>query len=497
MPEQVYTNTYSRVWFQEGGPGPSRAVGYHGNWKAGSVSWDRGDITNIRVPDPNEYNKFIRVGRYRGEPGDPELPITARYDFQRSILLRAARADCEHGLQVHMGICENPQDQSRGWTKMLILEGAAISSYGTEDLGALSPDENSPVNEDVPFTGSDLYEVTRLKFGEQAGAAVSREITGVHVCDRQQCGACGVASDGCQVVVALEGGVSASPGASPTVIFTTDGGSSWAERSVTTLAANESGSAVTCMGNSVVVLSADSESLHHTDLPDLVLSAETWAEVSTGFVTAHGPLAIWVLGATEAWIVGEGGYVYFCEDPQNGVEVSDAGNASSEDLNDVHAFDSNNIVAVGANNAVVASSNGGANWQGITGPAAGVVLNAVWMHSALEWSVGAANGRLYYTIDGGSTWSEKSFSGSGVGSVRDIVFTTPSVGYMAHSTAAPAGRILRSTNGGSTWYVLPEGAGAIPTNDYVSTLAVCDDPNVVFGGGLGGNAVDGFLVKAA
>lgn len=493
----VLTNTFSRVWFQEGGAGPARARTYHGNWKAGSASWSRGDITTIREPDPNSYDKFIRVGRFRGEPGDPELPITARYTLDRSVLLKAARGDCEHTLHVHFGQCENPQDFARGWQKALILDGASISSYGTSDLGAMSQDESAAVNEDVPFTGIDLYEVVRLTFSEQAAALVTREITAVYVCDSQQCGVCGASSDGCQVVLALEGAISASPGQAPTVLYTSDGGSTWGERTVTTLAASEAGSALLCIGANVVVFSADSESLHYAPLADLVLGAETWAEVTTGFAASSGPLAAYSLGATETWIVGAGGYIYFTDDPENGVTVSDAGNATTEDLNDVHAYDGQNITAVGANNAVVNTTNGGVSWSAITGPAAGVVLNTVWMRSADEWFVGAANGKLYYTIDSGTTWVEKLFSGSGAGSVRDIVFTTASVGYMAHSTAGPAGRILRTIDGGYSWYVMPEGTGAIPTNDYVSELAVCDDPNIVFGGGLGGNAVDGFLVKAA
>jgi photosystem II stability/assembly factor-like uncharacterized protein len=479
MAQQALVNSYSRVWFQEGGAGPSKARTYHGNWQAGAVSWDKGDLTTIREPDPNSYGKFIRVGRFRGEPGDPELPLRARYTQQRSVLLRAARRDCAHTLQVHIGTCRDPQDFARGWEKTLILEEAAITSYGTDDLGALGPDETAPINEDVPFTGTDLYEVTRLNFSEQGGALVTREITSVYVCDSEQCGACGVSSDGCQVVLALEGAVSASPGLAASLLLTTDGGATWVERSITTLAATERGDRVFCVGSNVIVISSASESLHYAPLADLVANTATWTEVTTGFVATKGPIAAWTLGATETWFVGEGGYIYYSADPTGGVEVSDAGSVTTSDLNDVHFVD------------------GGVTWTELTGPAVGVVLNAVWMKSPTEWLVGTAGGALYYTVDSGVNWTIKAFPGSGAGSVRDIVFVTPSVGYMAHSTATPAGRILRTIDGGYSWYVLPEGSGAIPENDYVGQLAVCVEPNIVFGGGLGGNAVDGFLVKAA
>ena len=491
MPGQAYTNTYSRVWLIEGGAGPGRPRSYHGSWKAGAVSWDRGDITTIREPDPNRYNSFIRVGRYRGEPGDPEMPITARYTFQRSRLMRMARQDCEHTLQVHMGQCENPQDFPRGWEKTLILENASINSYGTEDLGALGPDENAPVNEEVPFVGTDIYEVVRLTFAEMATTLVSAPISSVYVCDSAQCGACGVASDGCQVVLALQAAVPGSPGPGSGVLYTTNGGGTWAA------VPGPAGVVVDklyCSGDLAVVLSDADDAMFFTDLSDLTIGVVNWTRVDTGFVTGQGPLAAWSLGANETWIVGTGGAIYFSSDPGAGVELNN-NSATSNDLNDVHATDSLNVVAVGAANTVVATANGGISWSSVVGPAPGAVLTSVWMRSPQEWLVGTATGHLYYTINGGATWTEKSFTGAGSGSVGDIVFATPSVGYVSHVGSTGAGRVLRTIDGGFSWYVLPEGAGTIPANTGIDVLAVCDDPNILYAGGS--TAGGGILLKAA
>lgn len=495
MERQAFQNSLSRVWFQEGGPGSTREVSYHGNWKAGAVSWDRGDRTVIREPDPSAYGKFIRAGSFRGAPGDPELPITARYSMQRSRLLKAARADCEHALHVHMGQCLNPQDFHRGWEKVLILEGAVITSYGTEDLGAMDPGENAAVNEDVPFVGTDFYEVVPLTFAEQAAGVVLREVRDVYVCDAQQCGACGVASDGCQVVLAIQPGDGAA--VLPSVIYTTDGGATWASIPISTSTFAESVDAIVCVGDYTVVLSSSADRLHYALTSEIVAGAATWTAVTTGFVATNGPTNVSSLGATDNWIAGQGGYIYRSDDLLSGVEVSDAGGATVEDLNDIHAYDSNNVVAVGVANAVVRTSNGGISWESIVGPAATITLNSVWMLGPDEWLVGTADGRLFATINAGATWVEKAFPGSGGGAVRDIVFVTPSVGYMAHNIAGPAGRILRTINGGYSWYVMPEKTGAIPANDYVAQLAVCGDANIVYGGGLAANGTDGFLVKGA
>ena len=90
-------------------------------------------------------------------------------------------------------------------------------------------------------------------------------------------------------------------------------------------------------------------------------------------------------------------------------------------------------------------------------------------------------------------------------SPTELLASLPTVGAAGLSEhdpglpARPAGRILKTTDGGNSWYVAPEDpTKAIPTNDYVAKLAVCAyEPNVVFGGGLAGNGTDGFLVKGS
>ncbi|KKK92607.1 hypothetical protein LCGC14_2701210, partial [marine sediment metagenome] len=79
-----------------------------------------------------------------------------------------------------------------------------------------------------------------------------------------------------------------------------------------------------------------------------------------------------------------------------------------------------------------------------------------------------------------------------------VHFATPSVGFMAHDTATPAGRILRTIDGGFSWYVVPEGNTSVPANDKFNMLAPCiNDPNVMWGGGLADNGTDGMLVKGS
>jgi photosystem II stability/assembly factor-like uncharacterized protein len=178
--------------------------------------------------------------------------------------------------------------------------------------------------------------------------------------------------------------------------------------------------------------------------------------------------------------------------------VQHSGSLTTQNLNAIHGLDELNVVAVGNSNAVLVTTNGGDTWSLVIGPAVGIALNAIWMRTEEEWFVGTANGRLYYTRDAGLTWTERTFPGSGAGQVRDIQFATPTVGYMAHDTAVPAGRILRTIDGGHSWYVLPENIGSIPANDRINALSACgEDVNIVYGAGLADDAIDGVIIKGA
>lgn len=492
----IMRSDFSRVFTIQYKAGPTNVPTYQGLWRAGSFSWDRGDVSLIRIPDPDEYGKFLTVDKVPGEEGNPTISLMARYTMNLSDMLKLAKAGCDFDAQVHMGRCKDPKLFDAGWEKVLIIEGVRATSYSTEDLGALQPSDRAAPTEEIAIEGEDAYEVVALEFAQQATTQVVQEVIDIVVCDAESCGLCGLPSDGCQIVFALTLSAGGSPGLAAEIVYTEDGGATWNDTNISTLAANEDPDELACVGENLVVVSQDSCSLHWANIADVLNAAETWAEVATGFVCATGaPIAISSIGPANTWIVGAGGYIYFTDDPTNGVDVQDAGVATTSQLNAVHALDLNNVVAVGNSNAVVRTSNGGLTWQSITGPAVGINLNAIWMKTKTEWWIGTANGRLWYTRDSGDNWTQKSFPGSGAGSVRDIVFVTPSVGYMSHDTAAPAGRILRTINGGFSWYILPEGSGTLPANDRFNHLAICTNPNIVYGGGLADNATDGIIVK--
>lgn len=496
---RLMKTSQSRLFTIEDRAGPSHSPVFQSFARMQGVTWDQGDITRIRRPDPNRYGGWITTDRIRGAAGDPNTTLQFRLLRELSSVLKLVRKGCAFDAQLHIGACKDPQDFNLGWEKVIVLEGAEATSYGTDDLGALDQGEDAVINENVPIAGEDYYEIKPILGTQLAETEVTQEIIAVAICDSVECGECGRNSDGCQRVFAATKTVGGSPGAGSRIVYSKNGGALIGITQVTTMGAAENMSDLGCVGPYLVAISADGLAIHYAVTDDIIDDTETWTKTVVGLVAAKTPQALFSLGRTFTWIVAAGGYIYFSSDITAGAtSVQTAGAITTQQLNDIHGIDELNLVAVGASNAVLVTTDGGITWAAVTGPAVGVALNTVWMKDEVTWFIGDAGGNLWYTTDAGITWAQKRFSGDGAGVVRRIKFATPTVGYMSHDTAAPRGRIFRTIDGGNSWYALPETGPVLPLADRFNDLAVCGrDPNLVYAGGLEDDGVDGMLLKIA
>lgn len=486
----------TRVFLIEGRARGDHAPSYESGMRMMGVAQGFGDVERVENPDPYEYGKYVEITNIRGTEERATTSLEGRYAMNlKSTLLRLAKAKCAVDIQLHIGKCTDPSDPNT-FEKALVLEQAYLTNYNTDDLGNLSSADEAVVNENSEISAKEMYEVLPISFGAKAGSIVTNEILDVTICDAASCGDCEDESSGCEKIYSISKAAGGSPSTPPDVVFTVDGGTVWYAHDIDSLGAAEDPSGIDCLGAYVVVVSNASNSLHYA-LKSIIdgLTDPTWTEVATGFVTGGEPNAIFSIG-NKAFIVGDLGYIYATQDPTAGVTVLDAGTATVDHLLDVEALSENFIVAVGNNGAIVVSENG-ETFTAVNSPVgAAINLNFIELVSESVWWVGTSTGRLYYTLNGGGTWTEKSFPGSGTGVCRDLEFATMSVGYLAHSTATPAGRILRTYDGGYSWQVVPERTGAtIPANDRINKVAVCaSDANFVVGVGLADNGSDGQIV---
>lgn len=488
---------FSRVFLIDGGARPDHPPAYQSCMKAGGVSKGWGDLTDIECPSLVQYDQFAKVDEIKGAEERASMDLMGRYLADvASELLRIGNQGCGADVQIHFGKCTDPTNFNT-FTKAIVLEGAYLSNWSTDELGAMSSDERNPVSETGSISAPDVYEILQLTLTEVASSVVTNEVVDVTLCDQIACGECEEDSTGCQRVYAVTKQAGGSPGTPPDIVHTIDG-ATWYADDIDSLGAAEDPSAVDCVGDYVVVVSNDSGSAHYalkSEIDDVDYD-ETWTEIATGFVGAPNDCHR-ATGGRYLYVCGDSGYVYRTDDITAGVTALDAGVATTENLNAIFAFSDDFVVAVGNNGAVVYTEDGITWAAAASAPVgAGTNLNCVAVQSDLVWMVGTSVGTLYYTVDKAANWTAKGFPGSGAGVVYAIAFANASVGYLAHATATPAGRILRTYDGGYSWSILPEGSGTIPANDRINALAACIyDENWVVGVGLADDASDGVIVK--
>lgn len=488
----------ARVFTLEKRAGPANKPAYNSCMKPMGISQSFGDITKIEAPDPERYGQFIEIGQVRGAEERMTTSLMSRYALDlASTLIRMAKKRCSVDVQAHFGQCQDPSDFN-SFTQALIYEDVAVTNYGTDDLGALESGEDAKVDETADISAKLWYQFFENSYGQKASSIVTNEVVDVVICDTASCGSCTDASDGCEKIFAVTLAAGGSPGTPPDVVFSLDKGVTWYAHDIDSMTSADNADGVACFGSYLIVVSEDTESLHYALLSEFDGTTDPdFTEMTTGFVAGNGPLDVWAVGSNYVFIVGENGYIYGTDDPTASVTVLDAGTLTSSNYLAVHALSTEFAVAVG-NDGVIAKTENGTVWTSLsaTSPVGvGVNLTAVWLQSTTSWFVGTSGGQLFYTSDGGTTWTEKTFPGSGTGVIWDLQFPTMSVGYMSHATTTPSGRILETVDGGYSWIVAPRGTGTLTSNDRITALTTCsNDPNFVVGVGLADDGSDGFVI---
>lgn len=492
-----------RIWLIKFRAGPTHEPKYMLTAMADSPDWGQGDVTKIEIPSPTQYNQWDQVDSFQSSPDRLTSTLTAYDEFSRTMLSEILRLRCSFDVQIHSSNCLDPKDFDTGWDKIVFQEDAFVTGYGGGAYAAQQGENQASRNEELPYSARDKYDGLRMLFREVAKTEVGEEVIAVDVCDLVTCGDCsGAGSDGCQKVFAVTNSATSSPGLLPQVIITTDqyGTADIIERWVTTFAIGENAVDAACVGPYFVVLNSTSPgSIHYAKTQDMIDEAETWIKVATGFVALKTPNAIWNFSPTFSPIAANGGYLYLMKNPSDGVTVLDAGATTVQNLNDVSGWDDENFAAVGQALAWIYTTDGVTFSLG--GPPVGTdvptnLLAVAYRRENEIWVGGDSSSSVFYTFDKGDHWGEKAMPVT-LTQIDQIIWASDSVGFIIGRDATPRGKILRTMNGGYSWYVMPEEPMAsVPNADYFNSMAVCQkEVNKLFVGGLADNAADGILLK--
>lgn len=503
--DEMLTTKHIRTFIQYGGARPGNPVKYAGQDAQyiaieGVGVPELGGIDPIWVHDPAVIGQYRLVGRTYSPPDLASATVIFRE--KHGILPRQLfRIGCEFNLYQPAGNCKDLSDFLAGWTDyVMVYSGAVVTDkdFGTRN----SFDADDPIEDSLSVLMQAVYPVGALGFGTNAATMIDREVLDVVYGSKFECGSCGSEDDGTQKIYAItasSGG--GSPGLPPEVIYSFDGGGTWYEVNVTGMGGTAVPVGIDVIGDKLVVVTTEGAAgtIYYSTLNQLTGAPTTWTAVTTGFVAPGTVADFFALSPREIYFVGASGYIYKSTNITDGVAVVSAGGATAQNLLRVHGIDET-IVCVGAAGAVVKSVNRGVTWATTTASPEAATLGAVCVLSQTRYWVGTrATGNVYYTKNGGETWTAKSHDGSGSGNVYDIVFATAEVGYIAYATTGPAGRIYATWNGGENWTYQSPRILNMPVFDRPNRVAVpvvheSIAANNIAVAGLAGDATDGILM---
>lgn len=501
--DEIGMTQHRRNFLQFNGAGPHNAIAYAGQ-DAQYLAIDGVTVPELGGVDPQWVPDPIRPRAYRlaGRALTPPDLASASFMFLEKhggIPRQLQKFGCKFNAYENVGVCADLTDFLNGWSDyVLVYSGAIVTD---KDFGTRSEfDADTKIQDTISVTLADVYPVGALGFGEFAGSSIDRQIVDVVYGSKNSCGDCGIENDGTLLIYAVtQTSGAGSPGLPAEIIYSTNGGQSFAQANIDGLGATESVFAIDIVGEYLIVLGEDA--YYYARLDSDTGIPGTFTKVTTGFVAAGSPVDLYVASSREIFFVGDGGYIYKATNITAGVSAISAGDITTTDLNRIHGNE-NTLVIVADSGEILVSTNRGATFSTTEGTPAGVVANyqAVCVVSSRKWFIGSAAGGLYYTLNGGKTWALASYAYSLTGQITDIVAVNDDVIYFGHASTDPTATLFSSWNGGRDWAYERPRIVNWPVFDVPNRLAVPLAADVSIGannlavGGLAGNGTDGILL---
>lgn len=458
------------LWVQPAGP--NTAVEFLGCHAITTVTKPRGNNTLNHCPDPVNPGKYIVSSKTKAAPGlvtfSIETKIYKLFDFLENL-------KCPVPIIAQAVSC-SPKNLFSNWDRAFVFLNSDNVQEGISNLLTMT-DENE-VMQSFDMEADDMLRLAPLRIGRDLDIAETQALNSIFACDVDSCaGSCGNAHEQCDTMYAVSDAVNASASGRANLWTLSNNNWSVAEADPFGTSENIIGGGCFALSRStrrIVVFRGTTDAGNPAEAAYTDDGGVTWTTVSFGsdngeFVSS--PKAVAVLDANNIWVGTDSGRIYFSNDGGSSFTVQENQGIHSAKWNVIQMLDARNGFAGGDADVIAVTSDGGQVWSQVNATGSGddivagamIDINTIW--------VGTSGGELFYSNDGGVTWTERTgFAGSGIGMVDDILFLNNQVGYVSMRNGSNLSTILTTRTGGYNWEEVESTGG---TNIGINKLLSC------------------------
>lgn len=464
---QPFLSGEGSIWIQP--RGVNTRPFYLGCHMVDSIEEPLGDVTLIRCPDPGSPNKWVTISSYQAPP---DLVTTSIEGDLTKALDYIEQIGCPASIFVHMSQCGR-RDTFTNYQRSFILQQAQATSISYDGLRTKDENGRASVKADISAIPP-LLRIFELQAVRQS-TTEPRALNDVSICGDDRCaGTCGNGSIAGDSAVAVGDALGGSAVGTANVDYTEDAGADgWPASADDPFGTGENISAVECFKvgrdtTRVLVARGTTDAGNFAEVAYSDDGGTTWVLVDVGSVLGQfvpEQDALFALDEHNIWLGATGGYIYYSEDGGATWIEQETGVITANDINGIGFKDKEVGFAVSDVDEILRTLDGGDTWEEVGNTGTGDKLWAV-KYSLNHWWVTTAGGEIYYSTDNGDTWTVRSFSGSGTGTVVAIDWLNGYYGMFIHNVGG-AGKVFNTIDGGYTWQTV-----TVPTNVGLNSVRI-------------------------
>ena len=478
MTDTSFLAGQSSIWILPDGPNTKPIyLGCHG---VGDITEPMGDVTIKYCPDPAKAGAYVVKNSFRGEPGAVTTSIET--DLRKTADYLEDLGFCSVPLYIHKVSCGR-RDVFSNFDRSFILRQATISQRSLAGVASRSPDNEDETMQSFDLSAQALTRVFNMQVNRIAITAVE-DVTGIAICGEDRCeGDCGPATKATDKMFAPVNHVTGSASSTAEVLASLSG-SAWAASASDPFAVEEDIAGIVCfqMGRDtlrVVVARFTADLANPAEIAYSDDYGATWTNVDVGSVNGErsgGAHALFALDRYHLWFGTDDGNIYFSEDAGVTWELQENGAISASAITGISFISPNVGYAVWTGGQVGKTTDGGENWSSLGLSGIGDASDIHVITPYFVW-IGGGGGK-WYTHDGGTTWAERDDVATAA-----IDFLDDLVGIAVGSAAQAL--IYFTIDGGFSWSALP-----LVTNEgFTDVVLVSSKLAYVTGNAQGGTGL--------